>query len=56
MPYKILCWVRVEEEEPEIYKTRLEAQKEYEHLAFLQPENIYKIVRVPKTELPEKPA
>ena len=54
MPYKILCWIPVEEEEPQIHGTRSKAQKEYEQLSFLQPENIYRIVRVPKKELPDK--
>ncbi len=46
MPYKILCWIPVEEEEPEIYKTRAEAEKELKHLSFLQPENIYEVEEV----------
>lgn len=46
MPYKITCWIPVEEDEPEIYQTRKEAEKEYKHLSFMQPENIYRIVKV----------
>jgi hypothetical protein len=45
MPYKIMCWIPVEEEEPKIYTTRAEARAEYKHLSFMQPENIYKIVK-----------
>jgi hypothetical protein len=44
MPYKIMCWIPVEEDEPEIYKTRKEARKGHYHLSLMQPENIYKIV------------
>jgi len=46
MAYKIACWIPVEEEEPEIYKTKKEAEQDLESLRLMQPENIYKIVPV----------
>ena len=46
MPYKILCGIPVDEEEPEIYKTRKEALRDLETLKLMQPENIYKIVKI----------
>jgi len=46
MPYRIKTWIPVEEEDPVIYKTREEAEKVYEQLRLLQPENIYKIVEI----------
>ena len=46
MVYKILCWIPIEEEEPEIYPTRKEALKDLEQYQIMQPENIYRIVRV----------
>jgi len=46
MPYKILCWIPVEEDEPEVYPTRKEALRDLESLRLMQPENIYKIVKV----------
>ncbi len=49
MPYVIKAWIPVEIEEPVVYRTKAEAQKEYEHLSALQPENIYEIVKVQPT-------
>lgn len=46
MPYKIKVWVPVEEDEPEIYKSREEALRDLESLKLMQPENIYRIVEV----------
>lgn len=46
MAYKILCWIPVEEEDPEIYPTREEALKDLEQYQLIQPENIYRIVSV----------
>jgi hypothetical protein len=50
MPYKIMCWIPIEEEESEIYKTRADAKKEHKHLSHMQPENVYRIVRVDSGE------
>jgi hypothetical protein len=46
MPYKIICWIPVEPDEPEIYPTRKEALRVLENYALMQPENIFRIVRV----------
>ena len=46
MPYKILCWIPVEPEEPEIYDTMKEALKDLEHYRLMQPENIYAVVKM----------
>jgi hypothetical protein len=46
MPYKIVCWIPVESDQPEIYPTRKEALKDLENYALMQPENIFRIVRV----------
>ena len=46
MPYKIVCWIPVEPDEPEIYPTRKEALRDLENYALMQPENIFRIVRV----------
>jgi len=50
MPYKILVWIPVEPEDPEIYRTRKEAKKDMESLELMQPENIYKIIGAGKEE------
>jgi hypothetical protein len=47
MPYRILAWIPVEPEDPEIYKTRKEANEVLESLELMQPENIYRVVREP---------
>ena len=46
MPYKIVCWIPVESDQPEIYPTRKEALRDLENYALMQPENIFRIVRV----------
>jgi len=43
MPYKIIAYMPVENDTE--YENRKEAEKELEHLEFLQPENIYRIKR-----------
>lgn len=53
MPYKIKVWIPVEEDEPEMYKSRKEALKDLESLKLTQPENIYKIVKVSGDEAQE---
>jgi hypothetical protein len=50
MPYKILCWIPVEPDEPEIYPTRKEALRDLENYALIQPENIFRIVKVQPQE------
>jgi hypothetical protein len=47
MPYKIKVWIPVEPDEPQIYDRRLEALVDLQSLRLMQPENIYKIVKVP---------
>lgn len=49
MPYKIIAYIPVEANEPEIFKSYNEAKKEKEHLEFMQPENIYRIKPVKAT-------
>ncbi|MBO3842910.1 MAG: hypothetical protein FGF48_10950 [Candidatus Brockarchaeota archaeon] len=46
MPYKIKVWIPVEEDEPEIYKSRKDALRDLETLKLIQPENIYRIVKI----------
>jgi hypothetical protein len=54
MPYVIKAWIPVEIEEPVVYRTKAEAQKDYEHCTMLQPENIYKIVKIDESDFPWK--
>ena len=46
MPYRIKIWIPVEPEDPEIYRTREEAEEDLKNLKFRQPENICKIIMV----------
>jgi hypothetical protein len=46
MPYRIKTWIPVEPEDPEIYRTREEAEEDLKNLKFRQPENICKIIMV----------
>jgi len=46
MLYKVLCWTPVEEQEPKIYKTKMEAHADCELLSLTQPDNIYKVVEI----------
>ena len=50
MPYKILCWIPVESDQPEIYPTRKEALRDLENYAVMQPEYISRIVKVQTQE------
>ena len=50
MPYKIVCWIPVESDQPEIYPTRKGALRDLENYALMQPENIFRIVRVQPQE------
>ena len=43
MPYKIIAYIPVEPDNPDIFKTYKEAKKEKEHFELMQPENIYRI-------------
>jgi hypothetical protein len=45
-----MCWIPVEPEKDEIYGTRKEARRDLENLELMQPENIYKIVKVEEEE------
>jgi hypothetical protein len=42
MAWIIIAYIPVEPEDPEIYATREEAEKDIESLSLMQPENIYK--------------
>ncbi|MDD5244586.1 MAG: hypothetical protein PHU49_11285 [Syntrophorhabdaceae bacterium] len=44
----------MEIEEPVVYRTKAEAQKDYEHCTMLQPENIYKIEKINGGDFPWK--
>lgn len=35
MPYKIVCWIPVEPDQPEIYPTRKEALRDLENYALM---------------------
>lgn len=41
--YRIACWIPIEAEEREIYKSLEDARRDLEHYQALQPENIYKL-------------
>lgn len=43
MPYMIKCWIPIDEENPEIYKTGIDAEEELEHLQEMQPKNRYEL-------------
>jgi len=44
MPWKIKCWIEVEEDEQEPFYDLSSAVAECKHLELMQPENIYKVV------------
>jgi hypothetical protein len=46
MAWIIKAYIPVEAEDPEVYVTREEAEKDLESLSLLQPENIYEIEEV----------
>ena len=46
MPWVIKAYVPVDPEEPEVYTTKEEAEKDAESLRLMQPENIYEIEEV----------
>jgi hypothetical protein len=43
MPWVIKAYIPVDPEEPEVYTTKEEAEKDAESLRLMQPENIYEI-------------
>ncbi len=43
MPYKVHCWIRIDEEDPTIHETEEEAEKEMKEMQHMQPENIYQV-------------
>jgi len=49
MAWIIKAYIPVEPEDPEIYATREEAEKNMESLILMQPENIYEIEEVEET-------
>jgi hypothetical protein len=46
MPWIIKAYIPAEPDEPEIYATREEAEKDVESLSLMQPENVYLIEEV----------
>ena len=46
MPWVIKAYIPVDPEEPEVYSTKEEAEKDAESLRLMQPENIYEIEEV----------
>ena len=49
MTWIIKAYIPVEPEDPEVYATREEAEKDLESLSLMQPENIYEIEEVEET-------
>ena len=43
MPYVIKCWIPVDEEDPEIYETGVDAEEDLINLQDMQPENRYEL-------------
>ena len=50
----IVCWIPVEPDQPKIYPTRKEALRDLENYALMQPENIFRIVRVQPGEYSDR--
>ena len=46
MTWVIKAYIPVDPEEPEVYSTKEEAEKDAESLSLMQPENIYEIEEV----------
>ena len=46
MTWVIKAYIPVDPEEPEVYSTKEEAEKDAESLRLMQPENIYEIEEV----------
>ena len=49
MAWTIRCYIPVDCDDPEVYATREEAEKDVESLSLMQPENIYEIQEVEET-------
>jgi formylmethanofuran dehydrogenase subunit E len=49
-----VCWIPVEDEESEFYRTRKEAQQDLDQMSLMQPENIYRILKVSPEKKPER--
>ena len=49
MAWIIKAYIPVEAEDPEVYATREEAEKDIESLSLMQPENIYEVEEVKET-------
>ena len=49
MAWIIKSYIPVEAEEPEVYTTREDAEKDVESLSLMQPENIYEIEEIEET-------
>ena len=49
MPWVIKAYIPVDPEEPEVYTTKEEAEKDAESLRLMQPGNIYEIEEVEET-------
>jgi hypothetical protein len=49
MAWIIKAYIPVEPDDPEVYATREEAEKDVESLRLMQPENVYKIEEVEET-------
>lgn len=46
MAWIIKAYIPVEPEDPEIYATREEAEKDIESLSLMQPENFYEVEEI----------
>lgn len=49
MAWIIRAYIPVEPEDPEIYATKEDAEKDVESLRLMQPENIYEVEEVEET-------
>ena len=49
MAWVIKSYIPVEPEDPEVYATKQDAEKDVESLSLMQPENIYEIEEVEET-------
>ena len=49
MAWVIKSYIPVESEDPEVYATKEDAEKDVESLSLMQPENIYEIEEVEET-------
>lgn len=49
MAWTIRCYIPVDCDNPEVYATREEAEKDLESLSLMQPENIYEVEKAEET-------